>query len=222
MRILVVEDERKLAGFIRKGLTQEGFSVDVAATAAEALDRAESGGCDLVILDVNLPDRDGFSVLKDLRRQGDRTPVLMLTARDSVDDKVRGLESGANDYLTKPFAFRELVARVRVLLRPAHSPTDTLAVGDLSLDVHARRATRAGKTIPLTNKEFALLELLMRGAGRPVSRTRLWDHAWEGSFEVDSNVLDVHIGRLRRKIDGGRKTRLLQTVFGVGYKIEAP
>lgn len=222
MRILVVEDEKKLANFIKKGLTQEGFSVDVASTAAEALDRTASGGCDLVVLDVNLPDRDGFFVLKTLRQEGDRTPVLMLTARDSVDDKVRGLESGASDYLTKPFAFRELVARVRVLLRSERGSTDTLTVADLVLDVYARRATRAGRTIPLTNKEFALLELLMRSPGRPVSRTRLWEHAWEGSFEVDSNVLDVHIGRLRRKIDRGQKTPLLHTVFGIGYKVEAP
>jgi DNA-binding response OmpR family regulator len=178
MRILVVEDEKKLGAFLKKGLTQEGFSVDVAATGAEALDRGSEGCFDLIILDLNLPDTDGLSVLKSLRREGDATPVLILTARDAVRDKVRGLETGSNDYLTKPFAFEELVARVRVLLRPPAKTGDRLTTGDLILDIAARHATRGGKTISLTNKEFALLEILMRNAGRPVSRTRLWDSAW--------------------------------------------
>ncbi|SRR5258708_3701370 len=222
MRILVVEDEHKLAAFLKKGLLQEGFSVDVSTTGEEALQRVSDGACDLIVLDVNLPDRSGFSVLKTLRQQGDTTPVLMLTARDSVEDKVQGLESGANDYLTKPFAFRELVARVRVLLRPPTQASDTMTIWDLTLDVHARKATRQGKRITLTNKELALLELLMRNPGRPVSRVRLWEHAWEGSFEVDSNVLDVHMGRLRKKIDAGHKVPLIETVYGVGYQIMTP
>ena len=222
MRVLLIEDEKKLSDFIVKGLTQEGFSVDLAATAAGAEDRRLNGVYDLVIMDVNLPDGDGFSILEAMRREGDATPVLMLTARGSVDDKVRGLESGANDYLTKPFAFRELVARARVLLRPAEKPVDVLAAGDLTLDVRARRVTRGGRRIELTNKEFALLEILLRNAGRPVSRAVLWEHAWEGSFEVDSNVLDVHMGRLRRKVDADSPVKLVRTVHGVGYQIDVP
>src|SRR5436190_4558264 len=219
MRILIVEDERKLAAFLKKGLNQEGFSVDVEHDAAGALRRLEEGAVDLVVLDVNLPDQDGFAVLRTMRRDGVSVPVLMLTARDSIDDKVKGLESGAHDYLTKPFSFRELAARVRVLLRPAGQSGDTLTAWDLTLDVHARRATRQGTTVPLTNKEFALLEVLMRSPNRPVSRVRLWDHAWEGSYEVDSNVLDVHMARLRKKIDGAYKVKLIQTVHGIGYQM---
>ncbi len=222
MRVLLIEDEKKLSDFIVKGLTQEGFSVDLAATAAGAEDRRLNGVYDLVIMDVNLPDGDGFSILEAMRREGDATPVLMLTARGSVDDKVRGLESGANDYLTKPFAFRELVARARVLLRPAEKPVDVLAAGDLTLDVRSRRVTRGGRRIELTNKEFALLEILLRNSGRPVSRAVLWEHAWEGSFEVDSNVLDVHMGRLRRKVDADSPVKLVRTVHGVGYQIDVP
>ncbi len=222
MRVLLIEDEKKLSAFITKGLTQEGFSVDSAAGAAEASRQLLNGVYDLVIMDVNLPDGDAFALLEAMRREGDATPVIMLTARGSVDDKVRGLESGANDYLTKPFAFRELVARARVLLRPAEKPEDVLTAGDLSLDVRSRRVTRAGRRIELTNKEFALLEVLLRSAGRPVSRAVLWEHAWEGSFEVDSNVLDVHMGRLRRKVDAGAGGKLIRTVYGVGYQIEAP
>lgn len=222
MRVLLIEDEKKLSAFITKGLTQEGFSVDSAAGAAEASRQLLNGVYDLVIMDVNLPDGDGFALLETMRREGDATPVIMLTARGSVDDKVRGLESGANDYLTKPFAFRELVARARVLMRPAGKPDDVLTAGDLSLDVRARRVTRAGRRIELTNKEFALLEVLLRNSGRPVSRAVLWEHAWEGSFEVDSNVLDVHMGRLRRKVDAGAGEKLVRTVYGVGYQIEAP
>jgi len=221
MRVLVIEDEAKLSAFICKGLAQEGFSVDAAADAAGAGRQLLNGVYDLVILDVNLPDGDGFSILETMRREGDRTPVIMLTARGSVDDKVRGLEAGANDYLTKPFAFRELVARARVLLRPPERPVDVLAAGDLELDVRARRATRAGQRLDLTAKELALLEVLLRNSGRPVSRAVLWEHAWEGSFEVDSNVLDVHMSRLRRKIDAGRDAKLVHTVYGVGYKIDA-
>lgn len=222
MRILVIEDEKKLSDFIVKGLSQEGFSVDLASTAAEAEDRRLNGVYDLLVMDVNLPDGDGFTILESMRREGDATPVIMLTARGSVDDKVRGLETGANDYLTKPFAFRELVARARVLLRPAEKPVDVLAAGDLTLDVRARRVTRGGRRIELTNKEFALLEILLRNAGRPVSRAVLWEHAWEGSFEVDSNVLDVHMGRLRRKVDGDSPVKLVRTVHGVGYQIDVP
>ena len=220
MRVLIIEDEKKLSAFIAKGLTQEGFSVDTAASAAEAEKQTLNGVYDLIVMDVNLPDGDGFTLLEGLRRQGDSTPVIMLTARCSVDDKVRGLETGANDYLTKPFSFRELVARARVLMRTGEKNTDVLAAGDLTLDVRSRKAVRAGKAIELTNKEFALLEILLRNAGRPVSRAVLWEHAWEGSFEVDSNVLDVHVGRLRRKLDAGAGDKLLQTVYGVGYKIE--
>jgi two-component system, OmpR family, copper resistance phosphate regulon response regulator CusR len=221
MRILVVEDEKKLAAFLKKGLAQEGFAVEVAHAGEEALQKIQDDPCDLVILDVNLPDRDGLSVLKRLRALGHATPVLMLTARDSLDDKVKGLESGANDYLTKPFAFRELIARIRVLLRPPQSATDKLSAGDLSLDLLARRASRGDQTIDLTNKEFALLELLLRHVGRPVSRARLWAHAWDNALDdLDSNVLDVHIGRLRRKIDDSQKVRLIQTVHGTGYKID--
>lgn len=222
MRLLVVEDEKKLSAFILKGLAQEGFAADAAATAEEALDRALGGVYDAIILDVNLPGRDGFAVLRELRGQGDATPVLMLTARGSVDDKVRGLEAGANDYLTKPFAFRELAARVRVLLRAPQNQTELLSAGDLTLDLRARRVTRGGAAVALTNKEYALLEALLRAAGRPVSRTALWERAWDGSFEVDSNVLDVHIGRLRRKLGDGGRGGLIQTVHGVGYRLEPP
>lgn len=221
MRALVIEDEKKLSDFIKKGLTQEGLSVDTAYTAGEAAKQSLNGVYDIILLDVNLPDRDGFSVLKALRDEGDTTPVIMLTARGSVDDKVRGLEAGANDYLTKPFAFRELIARVRVLLRTPQVPTDVLTAGDLVFDVRARKVTRGAKPVALTNKELSLLEVLMRSAGRPVSRVVLWEHAWEGSFEVDSNVLDVHVSRLRRKIAAGGKEELIQTVHGIGYKIEA-
>ena len=221
MRALVIEDEKKLSDFIKKGLTQEGLSVDTAYTAGEAAKQSLNGVYDIILLDVNLPDRDGFSVLKALREEGDTTPVIMLTARGSVDDKVRGLEAGANDYLTKPFAFRELIARVRVLLRAPQAPTDVLTAGNLVFDVRARKVTRGTKPVALTNKELALLEVLMRSAGRPVSRVVLWEHAWEGSFEVDSNVLDVHVSRLRRKIAAGGKEELIQTVHGIGYKIKA-
>ena len=221
MRALVIEDEKKLSDFIKKGLTQEGLSVDTAYTAAEAAKQALNGVYDVILLDVNLPDRDGFSVLKALREEGDTTPILMLTARGSVDDKVRGLEAGANDYLTKPFAFRELIARIRVLLRAPQAQTDVLTAGDLVFDVRARKVTRGPKPVALTNKELALLEVLMRSAGRPVSRVVLWEHAWEGSFEVDSNVLDVHVSRLRRKLAAGGKEELIQTVHGIGYRINA-
>lgn len=220
MRALVIEDEKKLSDFIKKGLTQEGLSVDTACTAEEAAKQSLNGVYDVILLDVNLPDRDGFSVLKALREEGDTTPVLMLTARGSVDDKVRGLEAGANDYLTKPFAFRELIARIRVLLRAPQAQTDVLAAGNLVFDVRARKVSRGGKPVTLTNKELALLEVLMRSAGRPVSRVVLWEHAWEGSFEVDSNVLDVHVSRLRRKLAAGGKGELIQTVHGIGYKID--
>lgn len=222
MRLLIVEDEKKLAAFLKKGLVQEGFVADVCASGEAAVNEIMSGVYDLVLLDVHLPDRDGFSVLKQCRKEGSTVPVLMLTARDTIDDKVKGLETGANDYLTKPFSFRELVARVRVLLRPSSDTPHLLVVGDLSLDLLKRSATRGQQKITLTNKEFALLEILMRNAGRPVSRTRLWEQAWDGSFEVDSNVLDVHVARLRKKIDDHFKTPLLQTVHGVGYRLESP
>jgi two-component system copper resistance phosphate regulon response regulator CusR len=221
VKLLLVEDEAKPAAYLRKGLGEHGFIVDVAADGEDGLHLARGGGYDLVILDILLPRRDGWSVLAELRRGGDRTPVLFLTARDAVDDRVRGLDLGADDYLVKPFAFSELLARVRTLLRrlPSHPP-DCLQVADLSLDLVRRRAVRGGRRLELTAKEFALLSLLVRRAGEVLSRTLIAEQIWDMNFDSDTNVVDVHVRRLRSKVDDPFESKLIHTVRGAGYVLE--
>ena len=223
MRILVVEDERKVASFIRQGLQEEGHAVEVAADGAAALDLAlASPGYDLVVLDVMLPRRDGFEVLRTLRRQKIRTPVLLLTAKDGVADKVAGLDLGADDYLTKPFAFEEFLARVRALLRRgAGQSAPVLKLADLSLDPATREVTRGGRRITLTAREHALLEYFLRNVGRVLTRPMIAQHVWGLDFDPESNIVDVYVGYLRRKIDGAADRRLLHTVRGAGYKLAA-
>jgi len=219
MRILVVEDERKVASFIRQGLEEEGYAVDVAPDGATAVDLALGGTpYDLVVLDVMLPQRDGFAVLRELRAHHMGAPVLMLTARDRVPDRVTGLDLGADDYLTKPFVFEEFVARVRALLRRATAQrTPILQLADLRLDPATRQVTRAGRTITLTAREYALLEYFLRNVGRVLTRPMLAEHVWGIDFDPESNVIDVYVGYLRRKIDLPGETRLLHTTRGTGY-----
>ena len=219
MRILVVEDERKVASFIRQGLAEEGYAVDVATDGAAALDLALGGtSYDLIVLDVMLPKRDGFAVLRALREHRMVAPVLLLTARDSVPDKVAGLDLGADDYLTKPFAFDEFLARVRALLRRRAAPrTPVLQLLDLRLDPATRQVTRGDRTISLTAREYALLEYFLRNAGRVLTRPLLAEHVWGIDFDPESNVIDVYVGYLRRKIDLPGEVRLLHTTRGAGY-----
>jgi len=223
MRVLVVEDERKVANFIRQGLEEEGHTVEVAEDGAEALDRLlASLPYDLVVLDVMLPRRDGFSVLKALRDKRVSTPVLLLTARDAVADKVAGLDLGADDYLTKPFAFDEFLARVRALLRrQAGQAAPALRLEDLTLDPATRGVSRGSRSIGLTTREFALLEYFMRNAGRVLTRPMIAEHVWGVDFDRESNVIDVYVGYLRRKIDGPGERPLLHTVRGAGYALRA-
>ena len=223
MRILVVEDERKVANFIRQGLEEEGHAVDVAADGGVALDLVLGDqGYDLVILDIMLPVRDGLDVLSTMRAQRVATPVLILTARDTVAERVAGLDAGADDYLVKPFAFEELVARVRALLRRRGEPgTAILQVADLKLDPLRREATRGRRRLALTTREYALLEYFMRNPGRVLTRPMLAQHVWGLDFDPESNVVDVYVGYLRRKIDGPNEPRLLHTVRGAGYVLEA-
>lgn len=218
MKILVVEDENKTAGYLRKGLTESGFTVDVADEGGDGLHLALTDTYDLIILDVMLPDQDGWSVLAGLRASGKQTPVLFLTARDAVGDRVRGLQGGADDYLVKPFAFAELLARVRTLLRrsPVRHP-ETLRIVDLEIDFHAHRAARAGQRLDLTPKEFSLLALLARRSGEVVTRTIIASQVWDMNFDSHTNVVDVHIRRLRAKVDDPFDTKLIRTVRGVGY-----
>jgi heavy metal response regulator len=223
VRVLLVEDEPRIADFISRGLSEEGYAVDVASDGEEALDWPELVDFDAIILDVMLPVRDGIDVCRTLRRRGARTPVLMLTARDAIEDRVRGLDSGADDYLVKPFAFAELLARLRALLRRDATVTGSvLEAGDLSLDTATRTATRAGDAIELTTKEYAILEYLMRHPNQVLTRTMIAEHVWNYDFDAESNVIDVHVRNLRRKIDDPFSTRLLQTVRGAGYRIVAP
>ncbi len=219
MRILVVEDERKVASFIRQGLTEEGHTVEVAADGATALDLILDGSpYDLIVLDLMLPQMDGFAILKAARARRVLTPVLVLTARDSVVEKVRGLDLGADDYLTKPFAFDEFLARVRALLRRgAAAPGPVLRVADLTLDPATREVRRGGRRIVLTAREHGLLEYLMRNPGRVLTRPMLAEHVWGLDFDPESNIVDVYVGYLRRKIDGAGEPRLLHTVRGAGY-----
>lgn len=220
MRLLLVEDEVKLAGLIRRGLGEAGYAVDVAGDGDEAVWRASETDYDVVVLDVMLPTSSGFEVCKTLRSQGCMSPVLMLTARDDVSDRVQGLDSGADDYLTKPFEFDELLARLRALVRrPAGRRDPVLRVGTLWLDPAAHRAGRGEAAITLTSKEFALLEYLMRNAGRALTRTELIEHVWDFAFESDSNVVDVYVRYLREKIDRPFGMHSLTTVRGVGYRL---
>jgi two-component system copper resistance phosphate regulon response regulator CusR len=221
MNLLVIEDERKTASYLRKGLTENGFAVDTAADGEEGLRLARQGNYDLLILDVMLPGRDGWSVLEELRTSGNRTPVLFLTARDAVPDRVKGLELGADDYLVKPFAFAELLARVRtVLRRGAGRPPENLRVADVEIDLVRHRASRAGQRLDLTPKEFALLSLLVRRSGEVLSRALIAEQVWDVAFESDSNVVDVHVRRLRAKVDDPFDRKLIRTVRGAGYVLE--
>ena len=219
MRALLVEDDETISEFVARGLREAGFAVDCAADGAAGLDAALSQPYDVAVLDVMLPKRDGLSVIDELRRRGIATPVLIVSARRSVDDRVRGLQAGGDDYLTKPFAFAELLARVQALVRRATrapEPT-TLTVDDLVLDLLSRRVTRGGASIDLRPREFALLEYLMRNPGRVVSKTMILSHVWEYSFDPQTNIVDVLVSRLREKIDRPFEKKLLHTVRGVGY-----
>jgi DNA-binding response OmpR family regulator len=217
VRLLVVEDESKVAEFIRKGLQQEHHAVDVARDGEEGAYQAENFDYDLVILDLMLPKLSGLEVLRRIREKKPGLPVLLLTAKSTVEDRVKGLDSGADDYLVKPFAFAELSARVRTLLRRGTQPETKFRVGDLEMDVASRRVTRANLPVDLKPKEFALLEFLLRNAHRTVTRTMIIEHVWDIHFEAVSNVVDVHINSLRNKLDRGFAFPLIHTVRGVGY-----
>jgi heavy metal response regulator len=222
MRILVVEDEQKVASFIQRGLEAEHHRVDVAHDGDTGLTRALDEDYDLVVLDVMLPRRDGLSVLRELRARRRAVPVLLLTARAGVADKVAGLDGGADDYLTKPFEVAELLARIRALLRRGATVPATLAVADLRLDPATRRVTRAGRAIELTAREHALLEYFLRNPGRVLSRAMIAQHVWGVSFDTFTNVIDVYVNYLRRKIDADFEPKLIHTVRGAGYVLRAP
>ncbi len=220
MRVLVVEDEQKIADFIRKGLTERGYAVDVAYDGEEALDWPAVADFDVIVLDVMLPVRDGIEVCRVLRGRGVRTPIVMLTAKDAVEDRVRGLDSGADDYLVKPFAFAELLARLRAVTRRQPAVLGSLLqLDDLVLDTATRKVSRAGTDMELTTKEYAILEYLMRHPNQVLTRTMIAEHVWNYDFDNASNVIDVHIRNLRRKIDDSFPARLIQTVRGAGYRI---
>ncbi|MFH1855841.1 MAG: response regulator transcription factor [Candidatus Omnitrophota bacterium] len=218
MRILLVEDEKKIAVFVKRGLEEECYAVDAVSDGESALYSAGVNQYDLIILDLMLPRMDGISICKELRLQKTGAAILMLTAKDSVDDKVKGLDSGADDYLTKPFAFEELLARVRALLRrPKTEKPAVIKLADLELDRAARKVSRAGKEIALSNKEFALLEYLMFHVNQVVTRTMISEHVWNEDFDSFTNVIDVYMNYLRNKVDKGFETQIIHTVRGVGY-----
>ncbi|MEB2315141.1 MAG: heavy metal response regulator transcription factor [Xanthomonadaceae bacterium] len=224
MRLLVVEDEEKTGDYVRQGLTEAGFVVDLARNGLDGRHLAATGDYDLIVLDVMLPDVDGWSILRSLRSGGSQVPVLFLTARSAVEVRVQGLELGADDYLIKPFAFSELLARVRTLLRRGAAPVnpDFIRIADLELDLPRRRAARGGQRINLTPKEFALLELLARRQGEVLPRSLIASQVWDMNFDSDTNVIDVAIRRLRAKIDEGFEPRLIHTVRGMGYRLDLP
>jgi len=223
MRVLVIEDDRKAAKLLGKGLQEEGFVVDLAATGEEGLEQAQVNEYDVIVLDWLLPGQDGISVCRALRARDVSTPILMLTARDSLGDRVTGLGTGADDYLTKPFAFAELLARIRALLRRSRlSQPAVLRVDDLSLDPASRRVSRGGVAIALTSKEYALLEVLIRNAGLVVSRTRLVERVWDEASDIVDNLVDVHVSHVRRKIDRPGSVPLIHTVRGFGYRLGLP
>lgn len=224
MKILIVEDEPKTGDYLRQGLREAGFGVDLASDGLAGLQLAQEQDFDLLILDVMLPGINGWQLLQRLREQGHQVPVLFLSARDQVEDRVKGLELGADDYLVKPFSFAELLARVRTILRRGRSGVEVTAlqVADLELDLLRRRVSRAGKRIELTAKEFALLELLMRRHGEVLPRSLIASQVWDMNFDSDTNVIEVAMRRLRAKVDEGFEPRLIQTVRGMGYVLEVP
>jgi heavy metal response regulator len=220
MRILVVEDEKHIANFIKQGLKENGYAVDTAGDGERAHFLIATEKYDVIIMDVMLPKIDGITLCKKIRLEKIKTPVLILSAKNSVNDKVEGLDCGANDYLTKPFAFRELLARLRVFLRKDSRQDQTvLRAGDITVDLLSRKVARAGKEVTLTPKDFALLEYLVYNAGNVVTRTDIVEHVWDMNFDSDTNVVDVHINGLRNKIDKGFKKKLIRTVRGSGYSI---
>jgi len=221
MRLLVVEDEKKVASFIKKGLEEEGYAVDQASDGETGLMMGLDGVHDLIILDVNLPKMDGLGVLQELRNGKVTTPVLLLTVRATIEDKVLGLDAGADDYLTKPFAFQELLARVRALLRrKAEAEPPLLQIADLKMDPARRLVSRGEAKIELTAKEFALLDYFMRNPGRVLTRTMIAEHVWDYNFDPMTNGIDVYVNYLRKKIDAGREQKLIHTVRGVGYVLQ--
>ena len=223
MRILVAEDDQVIADFVSQGLREAGYAVDVAATGTDALKKALEGGYDAAVMDVMLPELDGLSVIEQLRARKQHVPVLILSARHTVDDRVKGLQAGGDDYLTKPFAFAELLARLQALLRRVGTGTTEptrLTAGDLTLDLLSRRVERAGRAIELRPREFALLEYLMRHPGRVLSKTMILSHVWGYSFDPGTNVVDVLVSRLRDKVDEGFDTKLIHTVRGAGYVLK--
>ena len=221
MRVLLVEDQRKTSAYIKRGLEEQGYAVDAAYTGREALDWAEAAPYDAIVLDILLPELDGLAVCRELRRRGARVPILMLTARDTLDDRVTGLDAGADDYLVKPFEIRELLARLRALTRRSieQPKTTLLQVADLVLDNATHHVERGGETIELTAKEYAVLECLMREPGRVLTRTMIAEHVWNYDVYNESNVVNVYIRNLRRKIDDGCDLKLIHTVHGVGYRL---
>ena len=222
MRVLVVEDDQKIASFIVKGLRQAGFAVDHAADGEEGLHRSVSQPYDVAIIDIMLPKLDGLALIERMRKEKVNTPVIILSARDSIDDRVKGLQTGGDDYLTKPFAFSELLARVQALIRRAGgiSEATQLNVGDLSINLLTREVTRGGRKIELQPLEFSLLEYLVRSKGRIVSKTMIMEHVWDYNFDPQTNVVEVRISRLRDKIDRGFDKKLIHTVRGVGYVLK--
>ncbi len=223
MRILLAEDQAKVATHIRKGLVEAGWAVDVAADGNEALWLAETNPYDALVLDVMMPGTDGISVVRQLRRKGMRAPVILLTARHGVEDRIRGLDAGADDYLAKPFSMSELLARLRAVLRRQRAdPIDRLCIADLELDLLSRTAHRGGEKIALTNREFALLEVLMLSAPKPVSKTAIVEHVWDQHFDSGTNVVNVYVNYLREKIDRPGWAPLIHTVRGVGFMIKEP
>jgi DNA-binding response OmpR family regulator len=220
MRLLIVEDEGGIAGALRQGLSEQGYAVDVARDGEQGRDYALAAPYDVILLDILLPKLDGLSLLRDLRKRGMTTPILLLTARDSVDDRVAGLDAGADDYLVKPFSFSELLARIRALLRrPVLRAGDRLVSGDIAMDLGARTVTRSTQPVTLTPREYAVLEFLLRHPGQALSRTQIAEGVWSWEFHGESNVVDVYIGYLRRKLDSDGAPSIIETLRGYGYRL---